>query len=38
LKLLAAVIAVLVFVRTRSTVMVIVAGMVAYWILRAIFG
>lgn len=36
-KAVAAVIAVLVFLRTRSAVMVIVAGMVALWILQALF-
>ena len=35
-KALSAAVAVLVFWRTRNTVMVIVAGMVAYWILRAL--
>ena len=36
-KVFAAVIAVLVFLRTRSTVMVIVAGMLAFWLLNALF-
>ncbi len=37
IKVWAAVVAVLVFWRTRSTVMVIVAGMLAYWLLKALF-
>ncbi len=36
IKVFAALIAVLVYWRTRSTVMVIVGGMVAFWILRAL--
>ncbi|HEY9279239.1 MAG TPA: AzlD domain-containing protein [Eoetvoesiella sp.] len=36
IKVWAAVIAVLAFWRTRSTVMVIVAGMLAYWVLKAL--
>jgi len=38
IRVLAAVVAVLVFWRTRSTVMVIVGGMLAYWVLKAIAG
>lgn len=38
IRVLAALAAILVFWRTRSTVMVIVGGMVAYWILRALSG
>lgn len=38
IRVLAALTAILVFWRTRSTVMVIVGGMVAYWILRALSG
>jgi branched-subunit amino acid transport protein len=37
IKVFAALIAILVFWRTRSTVLIIVGGMVAYWLLRAIF-
>jgi branched-subunit amino acid transport protein len=37
IKALAAVIAVLVYMRTRSSLLVIVAGMAAFWILRAMF-
>ena len=36
IKVVAAIIAILVFLRTRSTVMVIVGGMVAYWVLEAV--
>ncbi|MGB3288507.1 MAG: AzlD domain-containing protein [Burkholderiaceae bacterium] len=36
-KVLAALTAALVFWRTRSTVLIIVGGMIAYWLLRAIF-
>ncbi len=36
LKMLSALVAILVFWRTRSTVLVIVSGMVAYWILEAL--
>lgn len=36
IKVLSAVIALVVFWRTRNSVMVIVAGMLAYWILRAL--
>jgi len=36
-RMASAVIAILVFWKTRSTVMVIVAGMVAYWLLEALF-
>jgi branched-subunit amino acid transport protein len=36
-KALAALFAIFVFWRTRSTVLVIVGGMVAYWVLRAVF-
>ncbi|NYT85356.1 AzlD domain-containing protein [Pollutimonas harenae] len=36
IRILAVIAAVLVFWRTRSTVMVIVGGMVAYWILKAV--
>lgn len=35
-RVAAALIAILVFWRTRSTVLVIVSGMVAFWILRAL--
>jgi len=38
LKAVAALVGVLVFLRTRSTVLIIVAGMVAFWVLRALFG
>jgi branched-subunit amino acid transport protein len=38
LKAVATLVGVLVFLRTQSTVLIIVAGMVAYWILRALFG
>ncbi|MFT0547312.1 AzlD domain-containing protein [Allopusillimonas ginsengisoli] len=38
IRLLAAVVAVLVFLRTRSTVLVIVSGMIALWILQAVAG
>ena len=37
-RLLAALTAILVFWRTRSTVMVIVGGMIAFWVLRAVAG
>ncbi len=37
LKALAALVAVFAFVRTRSPVLVIVAGMLALWLLRALF-
>lgn len=35
-KLAAAVIAVFVFLRTRNTLLVIIGGMVAFWVLRAL--
>ncbi|NYT58846.1 AzlD domain-containing protein [Alcaligenaceae bacterium] len=38
IRVLAALAAILVFWRTRSTVMVIVGGMIAYWILKALSG
>ncbi|KAA0890052.1 AzlD domain-containing protein [Pusillimonas sp. ANT_WB101] len=38
IRLLAAVVAVLVFLRTRSTVLVIVSGMVALWVLQMVVG
>ncbi|MGB6106197.1 MAG: AzlD domain-containing protein [Pusillimonas sp.] len=38
IRVVAAIVAILVFWRTRSTVMVIVGGMVAYWILKALAG
>lgn len=38
LKAVATLIGVLVFLRTQSTVLIIVAGMGAYWVLRALFG
>lgn len=34
---IAAVVAILVFIRTRSTVLIIVSGMVALWVLKALF-
>jgi branched-subunit amino acid transport protein len=37
IKVFAALIAILVFWRTRSTVLIIVGGMVAYWLLKALF-
>lgn len=36
-KVFAAIIAVLLFLRTQSSVLVIVGGMAAFWILRALF-
>ena len=36
IRMLAAVVAVLVFVRTRNTIMVIVGGMAAFWVFGAI--
>lgn len=36
LKVLAAVVAILLYWRTRSSLLVIVGGMLAYWVLRAI--
>jgi|SRR5690606_10441191 len=36
IKVLAALVAVLLYWRTRSSLLVIVGGMVAYWILRAV--
>jgi len=36
-KVFAAIIAVLLFLRTRNAVLVIVGGMAAFWILRAVF-
>lgn len=36
LKALAAVVAVLLYWRTRSSLLVIVGGMIAYWVLRAL--
>jgi len=38
IRILAAIAAVLVFWRTRSTVLVIVVGMVAYWVLKVLAG
>ncbi len=38
IRVVAAIVAILVFWCTRSTVMVIVGGMVAYWILKALAG
>ncbi|MCC2594958.1 AzlD domain-containing protein [Pusillimonas sp. MFBS29] len=38
IRLMAAIIAILVFWRTRSTVMVIVGGMIAYWVLKGLAG
>ncbi len=35
-RVLAAVVAILVYVRTRSTIAVIVSGMLAFWVLRAL--
>ena len=37
-RLIAGIVATLVFMRTRSTVMVIVSGMVALWVLRWVLG
>ncbi|MFA4912216.1 MAG: AzlD domain-containing protein [Comamonadaceae bacterium] len=37
-RLIAGIVAILVFLRTRSTVMVIVSGMVALWMLRWMLG
>ncbi|HWK70875.1 AzlD domain-containing protein [Pollutimonas sp. M17] len=37
IKVVAALVAILVFWRTRSTVLIIVGGMVAYWLLKALF-
>lgn len=37
LKLTAALLAIALYWRTKSTLMVIVGGMIAYWVLRAIF-
>ena len=37
-RLIAAIIAILVFLRTRSAVLVIVSGMVSLWALRWLFG
>lgn len=37
-RLIAGIVAILVFLRTRSTVMVIVSGMVALWMLRWVLG
>jgi len=36
-KVFAAIFAVLLFLRTQSTVLVIVGGMTAFWVLRAVF-
>ncbi|MAL01501.1 MULTISPECIES: AzlD domain-containing protein [Alcaligenaceae] len=38
LKMLAVLVAVLVYLRTRSAVLVMVSGMVAYWVIRALLG
>lgn len=38
IRVLAAIAAIVVFWRTRSTVMVIVGGMIAYWMLKALAG
>tara|TARA_R110000851_G_scaffold165169_1_gene309693 strand:+ start:41464 stop:41799 length:336 start_codon:yes stop_codon:yes gene_type:complete len=38
LKMLAVLVAVLVYLRTRSAVLVMVSGMVAYWAIRALLG
>ncbi|MFW7340238.1 AzlD domain-containing protein [Pollutimonas sp. H1-120] len=37
IKVVAALIAILIFWRTRSTVLIIVGGMMAYWLLKALF-
>lgn len=37
IKVIAAAIAILIFWRTRSTVLIIVGGMMAYWLLKALF-
>ncbi|MAK55615.1 MAG: hypothetical protein CML17_07205 [Pusillimonas sp.] len=38
LKMLAVLVAVVVYVKTRSAVLVMVSGMVAYWVIRALLG
>lgn len=38
MQIVAAVVAVLVYMRTRSTVLVIVSGMLMFWLLKALIG